>query len=72
MKEFLVTVAGNIYPKIQTYEIRAQNRKKAKKVALKMFDYEYDNSHFDNIEITSAWELKNKEAKEKENEILLP
>ena len=60
MKEFTIAVSGSVYPKSESYRIRAENKKQAKKQALEFFKNDFGDK-FDYVDILSVWQRKNKE-----------
>ena len=62
MKDFRITVTGRVYPKNESYTIRAQNKKQAKKQALELFENDFGD-RFDYVGVLSVWQRKDAEGK---------
>ena len=60
-KEFTIGVIGRMSSEYRTYNVRAQNKKRAKEKALELFRDEC-GENFDFIKVLSTWE--HKEAKD--------
>jgi len=60
-KEFTIAVIGRTGSEYRTYNVRAQNKKRAKEKALELFRDEC-GENFDNVSVLSTWE--HKEAKD--------
>ena len=60
MKEFTITVTGQVFPENGIYRIHAQNKKEAKKMALECFRNDLGNN-FDAVKILATWQHKDKE-----------
>ena len=60
-KEFTIGVIGRMGSEYRAYNVRAQNKKRAKEKALELFRDEC-GENFENVSVSSAWE--HKEAKD--------